>query len=75
MISKTAARHAARPLVRLQACEPMSLEECAMLLGCSRERVRQIEAAALRKAALRLQERGYSLADLLPDTDGPASSA
>ena len=44
-----------------------TLEEIADLYGCTRERVRQIEANALRKLRHRLRMAGLSPKDLLPD--------
>jgi len=38
--------------------EPMTLEAVAHTMGITRERVRQIEATALRKLKHRLRERG-----------------
>lgn len=37
-----------------------TLEEVAELLGCTRERVRQIEVVALRKLSVMARERGWS---------------
>lgn len=44
----------------------MTLQEIADLLGCTRERVRQIEAMALRKLRYKLRRRGINPDDLLP---------
>lgn len=43
----------------------MTLEEISIELGVTRERARQIEVAALRKARRILEMRGYKLEDLL----------
>ena len=43
----------------------MTLEEVAELLGCTRERVRQIEARALMKMRKRLRLRGINADDIL----------
>lgn len=49
----------------------MTLEEIAMALGVSRERVRQIEERALRRCRQWCERHGYELADLL-DTGRPS---
>lgn len=67
MLSKTALRQAAAPVVRLYASEPMSLEQVGTVLGLSRERVRQVEQEALTKCAAMLAQRGYRLEDLIGD--------
>ena len=43
-----------------------TLEEVATELGISRQRVRQIERAALRKLRFELEQRGLSFEDLSP---------
>ena len=43
----------------------MTLEEVAELLGCTRERVRQIEARAFMKIRKRLRLRGINADDIL----------
>ncbi len=43
----------------------MTLAEVADALGCSRERVRQLEQRALAKFEIKLRARGYRLEDLL----------
>jgi predicted transcriptional regulator len=43
----------------------MTLEEVAELLGCTRERVRQIEARAFMKIRRRLKLRGINADDIL----------
>lgn len=45
----------------------MTLEEIAEVFGTSRERIRQIEAMALRKLRARLRKRGINPKDILPD--------
>lgn len=45
-----------------------SLDEVAAELKLSRERVRQIENIALDKCRAILQERGFSLEDMLPSS-------
>lgn len=47
--------------------EPMTLEECGAVLDVTRERVRQIEAGALRKLRNRLRRAGFELEDFLDD--------
>jgi DNA-directed RNA polymerase sigma subunit (sigma70/sigma32) len=44
---------------------PMTLEECAVYFGVTRERVRQIESKALKKLKADLERRGYTLDDFL----------
>ena len=66
-MNKSQQRHALAPFERLHANETLSLEQVAMLMNVSRERVRQIEAEALRKLGLALTERGLTLDDLLRD--------
>jgi len=44
----------------------MTLEQISIELGVTRERVRQIEQAALRKARRILDKHGFKLEDLLP---------
>ena len=58
---------AVTPVVRMYATESMTLEEVGYCLGITRERVRQIETAALRKVAVKLAGRGLS-SDRLLDT-------
>jgi RNA polymerase primary sigma factor len=48
----------------LEGQTPMTLEAIGQRLGVTRERVRQIEAAALRKLRGRLEARGIGLPDL-----------
>ncbi len=43
----------------------MTLDEIAQYFGLTRERVRQIEAKALRKVRTKLQARGLTFKDLL----------
>jgi DNA-directed RNA polymerase sigma subunit (sigma70/sigma32) len=43
----------------------MTLEQVSLELGVTRERARQIEQAALRKARRILERRGFTLEDLL----------
>lgn len=43
----------------------MTLEQISIELGVTRERARQIEQAALRKARRILESRGFKLEDLL----------
>lgn len=45
----------------------MSLEEIAQILGCTRERVRQIEQRALMKLRKRLRAKGINPEDILGD--------
>jgi len=45
--------------------EPMTLEECGVVMGVTRERVRQIEKAALKKLRTRLEARGFKLEDVI----------
>lgn len=52
-------------LVKEQRIEPMTLEECGVVMGVTRERVRQIEKAALIKLRARLEARGFKLEDIL----------
>ena len=46
---------------------PMTLQEIADVLGCSRERVRQIERDALKKLRKALLRRNLTYEDLWPD--------
>jgi DNA-directed RNA polymerase sigma subunit (sigma70/sigma32) len=49
----------------------MTLEQVGAVLGCTRERVRQIETKALRKLRKKLIERGiYKYGDISADTEG-----
>ena len=48
----------------LDGAEPMTLEEIGRRLGVTRERVRQIEAAALKRLRRMLAARGVDAADL-----------
>jgi RNA polymerase primary sigma factor len=48
----------------LEGAEPMTLEEIGRRLGVTRERVRQIEAAALKRLRRLLAARGVDAADL-----------
>ena len=45
----------------------MTLAAIGEAMGLTRERVRQIEASALRKVALALQARGLTVRDLSDD--------
>ena len=45
----------------------MTLEEIADIMGCTRERVRQIEQRALMKLRKRLRAKGIQADDLLGD--------
>ncbi len=47
--------------------EPMTLEECGQVFGVTRERIRQIEAKALRKLRNRLRAQGKELSDFVDD--------
>jgi RNA polymerase sigma factor (sigma-70 family) len=49
----------------LEGAEPQTLEAIGRQLGLTRERVRQIEAAALRKLRALLRARGVDAADVL----------
>lgn len=44
---------------------PLTLEETAVYFGVTRERVRQIEAKALRKLRNKLRAKGMTLEDFL----------
>ena len=55
------------PTAREHKSNPMTLEECAVYFGVTRERVRQIEAKALKKAKRILERHGYTIDDLLGD--------
>ena len=47
---------------------PMTLEQIGAVLGCTRERVRQIEKNALRKLKFRLMELGiFKVSDLVDE--------
>ncbi len=45
----------------------MTLEAIGKELGITRERARQLEANALRKARKVIKQRGFTLQDLLPE--------
>ena len=45
--------------------EPMTLEEIGLYFGVTRERIRQIEAKALKKLAARMRAQGVKLEDFL----------
>ena len=53
----------------LQIEADCTLEDVARILGVTKERVRQIEARALRKLRVGLIARGYCLEDFLVTTD------
>jgi DNA-directed RNA polymerase sigma subunit (sigma70/sigma32) len=55
-------------LAGVSAQTPMTLEEIGAVLGCTRERVRQIEKKALRKLKFRLMELGVIAGSDLIDT-------
>lgn len=55
-------------LAGVNAQTPMTLEEIGAVLGCTRERVRQIEKKALRKLKFRLMELGVIAGSDLIDT-------
>lgn len=48
-----------------KARDGMTLDEIAQHFGLTRERIRQIEASALRKVRRKLQIRGLTFKDLL----------
>lgn len=49
----------------------MTLEQVGAVLGCTRERVRQIEKKALRKLRKALRERGFfEIKEILPQMEG-----
>lgn len=54
-----------RPPVKRKQHPPVPLEVIAQELGVSRERVRQIEAKALRKCRDWCERHGYDLVDML----------
>lgn len=55
----------------VKAHTPMTLEEIGAIMGCTRERVRQIETKALRKLKRGLIERGiFKYNDISADTQG-----
>ena len=45
--------------------EPMTLEEIGLYFGVTRERIRQIEAKALKKLAAHMRAQGVKLEDFL----------
>ena len=49
----------------------MTLEECAAILGVSRQRVQQIERVAFRKLRVALKARGFTVDDLRWKDDLP----
>lgn len=53
------------PLRRDDRVRPLTLQEVGDALGVTRERVRQIEAKALKKLKVRLEANGYSIDDFL----------
>lgn len=53
-----------------QITEEMTYSEIAVILGVSVERVRQIEANAMKKIRFMLRAKGVALDDFLP-TDAP----
>ena len=52
------------PTVHKDTDHYMTLEEVSLVLGVTRERARQIEQTALRKARRILESRGFTLDDL-----------
>jgi DNA-directed RNA polymerase sigma subunit (sigma70/sigma32) len=56
-----------KPDARMFTLREMTLHECAAELGCTPERVRQIEQKALRKLAEVLAKRGITAKNLMPD--------
>jgi len=55
----------------VKAHTPMTLEEIGAIMGCTRERVRQIETKALRKMRSALIRRGIlQYNDISADTEG-----
>ena len=53
--------------MEIMAGEEMTLEQVAQVLGVTRERVRQIQQAVLRKLKLQLERQGLTLADVNRD--------
>jgi DNA-directed RNA polymerase sigma subunit (sigma70/sigma32) len=58
-------------LAGVKAHTPMTLEEIGAIMGCTRERIRQIEVKALRKLKRGLINRGVlKYSDISADTHG-----
>lgn len=57
------------------AAGPANLVEIGRLMGVSRERIRQLEAVALRKAKVAARKIGLDLGDIVPRAEHPLAGS